>query len=163
MVTCYPSTPKKLLMTFGMFLGGASIFAAGVHLSYVNVAPQQARTKARNDFVKQRLKQKYGKLQKYAELVRDLIICLLFNTLYIMNTFLQIPFLSFTVYHSIRLIRSFAIRSVVHPPVKSEYLLAVPLGWYLSSFRFCAKTSVAFSISLRLCCIFASHGRFLLL
>lgn len=62
MVTCYPSTPKKMLMTFGIFFGGASIFAAGLHLSYVNVAPQQARTKARSDYVRQRLKQKYGKL-----------------------------------------------------------------------------------------------------
>lgn len=62
MVVCYPSTPKKLVMTFGCFLAGASLFAVGVHLSYINVAPQQARTKARNDFVKERLRKKYGKL-----------------------------------------------------------------------------------------------------
>lgn len=62
MVCCFPSTPKKLAMTLACFLGGASIFAIGVHLSYVNVAPQQARTKARNEFVKERLRKKYGKL-----------------------------------------------------------------------------------------------------
>ncbi|KAM7469176.1 hypothetical protein LguiA_035609 [Lonicera macranthoides] len=62
MVCCFPSTPKKLAMTLACFLGGASLFAVGVHLSYVNVAPQQARTKARNEFVKERLRKKYGKL-----------------------------------------------------------------------------------------------------
>lgn len=61
MVACYPSTPKKLASTIACFLGGASLFVAGAHLSYVNVAPQQARTKARNEFVKERLRKKYGK------------------------------------------------------------------------------------------------------
>ncbi|KAF7831317.1 putative CC-NBS resistance protein [Senna tora] len=60
MVLCFPSTPKKLAMSIACFLSGASILAVGVHLSYVNVAPQQARTKARNDFVKEALKKKYG-------------------------------------------------------------------------------------------------------
>ncbi|KAL0003516.1 hypothetical protein SO802_017297 [Lithocarpus litseifolius] len=60
MVLCFPSTPKKLLMTVACFVSGAALFAAGVHLSYVNIAPQQARTKARNDFVKERLRKKYG-------------------------------------------------------------------------------------------------------
>jgi Sec-independent protein secretion pathway component TatC len=61
MVGCFPSTPKKLAMTVGFFISAAALFAFGVHLSYVNVAPQQARTKARNEFVRERLKQKYGK------------------------------------------------------------------------------------------------------
>ena len=61
MVLCFPSTPKKLFMTVACFVSGAALFAAGVHLSYVNIAPQQARTKARNDFVKERLRKKYGK------------------------------------------------------------------------------------------------------
>ncbi|KAE8125433.1 hypothetical protein FH972_020240 [Carpinus fangiana] len=60
MVMCFPSTPKKLAMTVACFVSGAALFAIGVHLSYVNVAPQQARTKARNDFVKDRLRKKYG-------------------------------------------------------------------------------------------------------
>ncbi|PRQ32041.1 hypothetical protein RchiOBHm_Chr5g0041991 [Rosa chinensis] len=61
MVVCYPSTPKKKALAVGFFISAAALFAYGVHLSYVNVAPQQARTKARNEFVRERLKQKYGK------------------------------------------------------------------------------------------------------
>ncbi|KAK0601239.1 hypothetical protein LWI29_022386 [Acer saccharum] len=61
MTVCYPSTPKKLAMTVGCFVAGAALFAVGVHISYVNIAPQQARIKARNDFVKDRLRKKYGK------------------------------------------------------------------------------------------------------
>ena len=53
--------PKKLAMTVGYFIAGAALFAVGMHLSYVNVAPQQARIKTCNDFVKERLRKKYGK------------------------------------------------------------------------------------------------------
>ena len=60
MTVSYPSTPKKLAMTVGCFIAGVALFAVGVHISYVNIAPQQARTKARNDFVKERLRKKYG-------------------------------------------------------------------------------------------------------
>ena len=49
------------MMTVACFVSGAALFAAGVYLSYVNITPQQARTKARNDFVKERLRKKYGK------------------------------------------------------------------------------------------------------
>ncbi|CAN6987691.1 unnamed protein product, partial [Brassica rapa subsp. trilocularis] len=52
---------KKTGYDGGVFASGAALFAAGIHLSYLNVAPQQARTKARNDFVKERLRQKQGK------------------------------------------------------------------------------------------------------
>ncbi|XLT42551.1 hypothetical protein HN873_035155 [Arachis hypogaea] len=65
MVLCFPSTPKKLAMTIACFLSGAAILSFGAHLSYVNVAPQQARTKARNDFVKATLKRKYGYISPY--------------------------------------------------------------------------------------------------
>ncbi|OAY55183.1 hypothetical protein MANES_03G134300v8 [Manihot esculenta] len=58
MVLCYPSTPKKLAMTVGCFVAGTALFAIGSHLSYVYIAPQQARIKARNDFVKERLRKK---------------------------------------------------------------------------------------------------------
>ncbi|KAG2682480.1 hypothetical protein I3843_11G193900 [Carya illinoinensis] len=61
MVFCFPSTPKKLAMTVGCFVSGAALFLLGLHLSYVNVAPQQARIQARNDFVRERLRKKYGK------------------------------------------------------------------------------------------------------
>ncbi|KAJ7960860.1 Bric-a-brac protein [Quillaja saponaria] len=56
MAMCFPSTPKKLAMTVACFISGAALFGVGVHLSYINIAPQQARTKARNDFVKERLR-----------------------------------------------------------------------------------------------------------
>ncbi|KAK9209818.1 hypothetical protein WN944_002186 [Citrus x changshan-huyou] len=59
--SCFPSTPKKLAMTVGYFIAGAALFAVGLHLSYVNAAPQQARIKARNDFVRERLRKKSGK------------------------------------------------------------------------------------------------------
>ncbi|XP_047315434.1 uncharacterized protein LOC124919275 [Impatiens glandulifera] len=52
----YPPTRKQLAISVGLFLTGASLFAIGAHLSFVNVAPQQARTKARSDFVKDRLR-----------------------------------------------------------------------------------------------------------
>lgn len=61
MVSCFPSMPKKLAMTVGYFIAGAALFAVGMHLSYVNVAPQQARIKTCNDFVTERLRKKYGK------------------------------------------------------------------------------------------------------
>ena len=60
MVLCFPSTRKKLAMSIGCFLAAAATLAYGVQLSYVNVAPQQARIKARNDFVKEVLNKKYG-------------------------------------------------------------------------------------------------------
>ncbi|KAJ6989131.1 hypothetical protein NC653_021880 [Populus alba x Populus x berolinensis] len=58
---CFPSTPKKLAMTIGLFASGAALFALGLHQCYVNNAPQRARVKARNDFVRERLRKKYGK------------------------------------------------------------------------------------------------------
>ncbi|KAF5196088.1 hypothetical protein FRX31_014325 [Thalictrum thalictroides] len=42
-------------------VSGISLFAIGAHLSYVNIAPQQARAKARKEFVKERLLKKYWK------------------------------------------------------------------------------------------------------
>ncbi|XWS57508.1 hypothetical protein CRYUN_Cryun09bG0180200 [Craigia yunnanensis] len=56
MVFCFPSTPKKLAMTVGCFLAGADLYTIGTYLSYVYIALQQARTKARDDFVKERKK-----------------------------------------------------------------------------------------------------------
>ncbi|KGN48285.1 uncharacterized protein LOC105435887 [Cucumis sativus] len=41
-----------------VFIVGLSLFAAGAHLSYLNIGPQQARTKARYDFVKERLRRR---------------------------------------------------------------------------------------------------------
>ncbi|KAJ6767556.1 PROTEIN FAR1-RELATED SEQUENCE 3 [Salix koriyanagi] len=58
---CFPSTPKKLAMTIGLFASGAALFAIGLHQCHVNIAPQKARIKARNDFVRERLRKKSGK------------------------------------------------------------------------------------------------------
>ncbi|MQL81881.1 hypothetical protein Taro_014353 [Colocasia esculenta] len=60
MVWSFPPTRKQLAVTAAWFLSGVALFAAGAHLSYVNVAPQQARTKARDDFVRDYLRKKYG-------------------------------------------------------------------------------------------------------
>ncbi|KAI4390075.1 hypothetical protein MLD38_002225 [Melastoma candidum] len=60
MVTCFPSTPKKMAGTVGFFLAGAATFWYGLHLWYVNIGPQQERIRARNEFVRERLRKKYG-------------------------------------------------------------------------------------------------------
>ncbi|KAL3821093.1 hypothetical protein ACJIZ3_006998 [Penstemon smallii] len=62
MVVCFPSTPKKLAATVSFFLSGAVLFGYGLHLWHVNAAPQQARIKARNEFVRDRLRKKSGKI-----------------------------------------------------------------------------------------------------
>ncbi|XP_022962859.1 uncharacterized protein LOC111463226 [Cucurbita moschata] len=41
------------------FVAGFSLFAVGAYLSYVNIGPQQARTKARSDFVRERLRRRH--------------------------------------------------------------------------------------------------------
>ncbi|KAL5057738.1 hypothetical protein RYX36_029342 [Vicia faba] len=60
MMGCFPSTPKKLAMTIAGSLSGAAVLALGMHLSYVNVEPQRARTMARDKFVLDTLRKKYG-------------------------------------------------------------------------------------------------------
>ncbi|XP_031380865.1 uncharacterized protein LOC116195695 [Punica granatum] len=52
----YPPTRKQLAVTVGVFATGVSLIAVGIHLSFANIGPQQARTKARSDFVKARLR-----------------------------------------------------------------------------------------------------------
>lgn len=52
----YPPTAKQLAVTVACFVTGATLFAVGVQQSFANIAPQQARTKARKDFVKDRLR-----------------------------------------------------------------------------------------------------------
>ncbi|KAL4560703.1 hypothetical protein LXL04_032856 [Taraxacum kok-saghyz] len=44
----YPPTRKQLAGSAVLFATGATLFAAGAYLSVVNIAPQQARAKARN-------------------------------------------------------------------------------------------------------------------
>nr|XP_043612206.1 uncharacterized protein LOC122583897 [Erigeron canadensis] len=52
----YPPTKKQLKGSAVVFIAGATLFAAGAYLSFVNIAPQQARAKARSDYVKSRLR-----------------------------------------------------------------------------------------------------------
>ncbi|KAA0025233.1 hypothetical protein IC582_018750 [Cucumis melo] len=52
--------PRGQLRTSAcFFIVGVSLFAAGAHLSYLNIGPQQARTKARDDFVRERLRKRH--------------------------------------------------------------------------------------------------------
>jgi hypothetical protein len=43
-------------VSVGFFAAGVSLFVAGAYLSLANISPQQARVKARNDFVKDRIR-----------------------------------------------------------------------------------------------------------
>ncbi|OAY40813.1 hypothetical protein MANES_09G050900v8 [Manihot esculenta] len=52
----YPPTRKQLAVTVGFLITGASLFWYGAHLSMANIAPQQARAKARKDYIKDRLR-----------------------------------------------------------------------------------------------------------
>uniref|UniRef100_A0A2P2P4L1 Uncharacterized protein n=1 Tax=Rhizophora mucronata TaxID=61149 RepID=A0A2P2P4L1_RHIMU len=52
----YPPTRKQLAVSFGLFITGASFAAYGAYLSFVNIGPEQARAKARSDFIKERLR-----------------------------------------------------------------------------------------------------------
>ncbi|PON43730.1 bric-a-brac protein [Parasponia andersonii] len=52
----YPQTPRQLGATAVLFVAGVSLMGVGAHLAYSNVEAQQARVKARTDFVKDRLR-----------------------------------------------------------------------------------------------------------
>lgn len=62
MVVCFEATPKKIAATAALFLAGSSLFGYGLYLSHVNVAPQQARLRARNEFIRERLRKRKGGL-----------------------------------------------------------------------------------------------------
>ncbi|KAM3266357.1 hypothetical protein CQW23_02717 [Capsicum baccatum] len=53
----FPPTPKQLKFTIAGVAAGITLITAGAYLSYSNIAPQQARAKARKDYIKARLKQ----------------------------------------------------------------------------------------------------------
>ncbi|XP_071719807.1 uncharacterized protein [Rutidosis leptorrhynchoides] len=52
----YPPTRNQLTGSAIIFITGATLFAAGAYLSFANIGPQQARAKARSDYVKSRLR-----------------------------------------------------------------------------------------------------------
>ncbi|KAK1272982.1 hypothetical protein QJS04_geneDACA019189 [Acorus gramineus] len=60
MLRPFPATPRDLVWSACMFVTGLAFFSIGAHLSYVNVAPQQARTKARSDMVSEYIRRKSG-------------------------------------------------------------------------------------------------------
>ncbi|KMT06698.1 hypothetical protein BVRB_7g158610 [Beta vulgaris subsp. vulgaris] len=56
MLWAYPPTRRQMVATaVGMGIG-VTMIVVGAYLSFANVAPQQARAKARSDFVRQRLR-----------------------------------------------------------------------------------------------------------
>ena len=57
---CFPTGPRQALVTACLFAAGTALFAAGAHLSYVNVEPQRARTIARDNLLREYLRKKYG-------------------------------------------------------------------------------------------------------
>ncbi|KAH6837227.1 bric-a-brac protein [Perilla frutescens var. hirtella] len=50
------STRKQLTLAVCGLLTGVTFIAIGAHYSYANIGPQQARTQARNEYVKARLR-----------------------------------------------------------------------------------------------------------
>jgi len=60
MIWHFPPTPKQLGATACVSLAGAALIAVGAHLSYANIAPQQARAQARKEFVLEYLRKKFG-------------------------------------------------------------------------------------------------------
>lgn len=48
--------PKRIALAAFLLSAGVGCTAAGIHLSYKNIAPQQERTKKRSDFVRERLR-----------------------------------------------------------------------------------------------------------
>jgi len=56
MLWAYPPTPRQLAVTAAGAALGLALMSAGAYLSFVNIGPQQARTKARSDYIKQRLR-----------------------------------------------------------------------------------------------------------
>ncbi|PKA58742.1 hypothetical protein AXF42_Ash000835 [Apostasia shenzhenica] len=55
----YPPTPKQAATAGFFFLAGVVMIAIGGHLSFVNIAPQQARAKQRREFVIEYVRKKF--------------------------------------------------------------------------------------------------------
>ena len=55
-VWSYPPTARQLAVTAGVFVMGASLVGVGAYLSFANIAPQQARARARSEAIKKRLR-----------------------------------------------------------------------------------------------------------
>lgn len=49
-----------MAVTGGVFVIGASFVGVGAYLSFVNVAPQQARAKARSEAMRAYLRKRFG-------------------------------------------------------------------------------------------------------
>ncbi|KAF6169273.1 hypothetical protein GIB67_013703 [Kingdonia uniflora] len=58
MASPFSSSRYSFAITIGCFITGSSLFGIGAYLSFVNIAPQQARAKARTDYIKQLLQNK---------------------------------------------------------------------------------------------------------
>lgn len=60
MVWHYPPTKRQLAATACFSLTGVALIVVGAHLSYANVAPQQARAQARREFLRDYFRKKFG-------------------------------------------------------------------------------------------------------
>lgn len=56
----YPPTGREIAVTAAVFAIGASLFGVGAYLSFVNVAPQQARAKERSEAMRNYLSKRFG-------------------------------------------------------------------------------------------------------
>ncbi|KAK1261992.1 hypothetical protein QJS04_geneDACA019515 [Acorus gramineus] len=52
--------PRDLVWSACMFATGLTFFSVGAYLSYINIAPQQARAKARSDMLREYIRRKFG-------------------------------------------------------------------------------------------------------
>ncbi|XP_004497688.1 uncharacterized protein [Cicer arietinum] len=59
-VWSYPPTARQMAVTGGVFVVGALLFGAGAYLSFINVAPQQARAKERGQAIRNYLRKRLG-------------------------------------------------------------------------------------------------------
>ncbi|BAT96108.1 hypothetical protein VIGAN_08299100 [Vigna angularis var. angularis] len=60
MVWLYPPTARQMVVTGGVFIVGGLCFGVGAYYSFVNVAPQQERLKARREVMRNYLKKRFG-------------------------------------------------------------------------------------------------------
>ncbi|XP_029125162.1 uncharacterized protein LOC109790201 [Cajanus cajan] len=58
-VWSWPPTARQVAVSGGVFVAGASLFAVGAYFSFLNVAPQQERVKARREVLRNYIKKRF--------------------------------------------------------------------------------------------------------
>lgn len=56
----YPATGRQMAASGAFFVVGVSLVGIGTYLSFVNIAPQQARMKARSEALKNYIRKRLG-------------------------------------------------------------------------------------------------------